>query len=58
MLFVWYPKKQGYWDTIHEENNIIKTSEESANVKKKQKQGKHTCLVMRTEHPRAYEVVL
>ena len=30
--------------------------EELENVKKQLKQGKHTCLVMRTEHPRAYEI--
>ena len=23
MLYVWYPKKRGDWDTIHEENNVI-----------------------------------
>ena len=39
---------------IHEENNVIKTPEEVASAKKKLRQGKHICLVMRTEHPRAY----
>ena len=53
MLHVWYPKKQGDWDTIHEENDIIKTEKELANVKKQLKRGKHTCLVMRMEHLRA-----
>ena len=53
MLHIWYPKKQGDWDTIHK-NDVIETSEELANVKKLLKWGKHTCLVMRTEHPRAY----
>ena len=33
MLYVWYPKKRGDWDTIHEENDVIKTREELANVK-------------------------
>ena len=55
MLYIWYPKKQGDWDNIHEHNDVIETLEELVNVKKKLKQGKHTYLVMRTEHPRAYE---
>ena len=25
MLHVWYPKKRGDWDTIHEENDVIET---------------------------------
>ena len=50
MLYFWYPKKQGDWDAIHEENDIIKTPEDLASVNKQLKQGKHTCLVMRMEH--------
>ena len=50
VLCVWYLKKQGNWDAIHEENNVIEMTEEVVSVKK------HTCLVMRTEHPRAYEI--
>ena len=23
MLYVWYPKKRGDWNTIHDENNVI-----------------------------------
>ena len=45
-------------DTIHEENDVIETLEELASVKKQLKGGKHTCLVMRMEHLRAYEIVL
>ena len=56
MLYVWYLKKRGDWDTIHEENDVIEMSEELASVKKKLIWGKHTCLVMRTEHPRVYEI--
>ena len=55
MLYIWYLKKRG--DTIHEENDVI-MPEDLANIKKQLKQGKHTCLVMRMEHPRAYEIVL
>ena len=55
MLYVWYLKKRGDCDTIHEENSII-TPEELANIKKKLRQGKHTCLGMITEHPRAYKI--
>ena len=58
MLYVWYQKKQGDWGTIHKENDVNKMREELSNIKKQLKQGKHTCLVMRTEHLRAYEIVL
>ena len=57
MLYVWYPKHRKDRDTIHEENYIIETREELASVKKQLKQGKHTCLVMRTEHPRDCEIL-
>ena len=50
MLYIWYPKNRTDLNTIHEENNVIKTPEELANVKKKLKQGKYTCLIMRMEH--------
>ena len=56
MLYVSYPKNRTDLNTIHEENNVIETQEELANVKKKLKRGKHTCLIMRMEHPRAYEI--
>ena len=42
-------------NVIHEENDVIKMGE-LTNVKKKLKQYKHTCLIMRMEHPRAYEI--
>ena len=58
MLYVWYLKKRGDWDTIHEESDIIEMPEEVASAKKQLKWGKHTCLVMRTERPRAYEIAL
>ena len=53
MLFVLYPKNQTDLNIIHEENDVI---EILANVKKQLKQGKHTCLIMRMEHPRAYKI--
>ena len=52
MLYVWYPKNRTDLNTIHEENDIIR-SEELARVKAQLKWGKHTCLLMRMEHPRA-----
>ena len=55
MLYVWYPKNRTDLNAIHEENDIIEMGE-LANVKEKLKQGKHTCLIMRMEHPRAYRV--
>ena len=55
MLYVWYHKNRTDLNTIHEEHDIIGPGE-LANVKEKLKQGKHTCLIMRMEHPRAYQV--
>ena len=52
------PEKRGDWDAIHEENDVIEASEDLASVRKQLKRGKETCLVMRTEHLRAYEIVL
>ena len=36
--------------------NNIRSLEELARVKAQLKQGKHTCLIMRMEHPRAYMI--
>ena len=52
MLYVWYPKIRTDLHAIYEENDIIEMQEELMNVKKQLKQGKHTCLKMRMEHPR------
>ena len=56
MLYVWYPKNRTDLKVIHEENDVIETQEELVRVKKQLKWGKHTCLIMRMEHPRAYEI--
>ena len=53
MLYVWYPKNRTDLNTFHEENDII-GPEELSRVKAQLKRGKHTCLIMRIEHPRAY----
>ena len=53
MLYIWYPKNRTDLNTIHEENDIV-GPEELARVKAQLKWGKHTCLIMRMEHPRAY----
>ena len=55
MLYVWYLKNRIDLNAIHEENDIIGL-EELARVKAELKQGKHTCLIMRMEHPRAYMI--
>ena len=55
MLYVWYPKNRTDLNTIHEENDVIETRE-LVRVKVQLKRGKHTCLIMRMEHPRAYEI--
>ena len=53
MLYVWYPKNRTDLNTIHEENDVIEMGE-LARVKAELKRGKHACLIMRMEHPRAY----
>ena len=53
ILYVWYPKNRTDLNTVHEENGLIGL-EELARVKDQLKWGKHTCLIMRMEHPRAY----
>ena len=55
MLFIWYPKNQTDLNTIHEENDVI-VPEELARIKAQLKRGKHTFLIMRMEHPRAYMI--
>ena len=55
MLYVWYPKNRMDLNTIHEENDFM-GPEELARVKVQLKSGKHTCLIMRMEHPRAYMI--
>ena len=56
MLYIWYPNNRTDPNTIHEENDVIETKEELARVKAELKLGKHTCLIMRMEHPRAYMI--
>ena len=55
MLYVWYPKNRTDLNTIYEENNVTGL-EELARVKAELKRGKHTCLIMRMEHPRDYMI--
>ena len=56
MLHIWYPKNRTDLNVIHEENDIIETQEGLARGKAQLKRGKHTCLIMRMEHPRGYEI--
>ena len=56
MLYIWYPKNRTDLNTIHKENDVIETKEELSRVKAELKLGKHTCLIMRMEHPRAYMI--
>ena len=56
MLYIWYPKNRMDLNVIHEENEVIE-KEELARVKGQLKWGKHTCLIMRIEHPRDYRVL-
>ena len=52
MLYVLLSKNRTDLNTIHEESDVI-GPEELARVKAQLKRGKHTCLLMRMEHPRA-----
>ena len=55
ILYIWYPKNRTDLKVIHEENDVIEM-EKLARVKAQLKRGKHTCLIMRMGHPRAYEI--
>ena len=55
MFYVWYPRNPTDFNVIHKENDVIETGE-LARVKAQLKRGKHTCLIMRMEHPRAYKI--
>ena len=55
MLYIWYPKNRTDLNTVHEENDV-KGPEELARVKAQLKRGKHTCLIKRMEHPKAYMI--
>ena len=55
MLYTWYPKNRTDLSTSHEEHDVI-GPEELARVKAQLKRGKHTCLIMRMEHLRAYMI--
>ena len=57
MLYVWFPKDRNDLIAIHEENDVIETKEELKVIKELLKNGKHTCLVLRIEHPRCHEVI-
>ena len=56
MIYIWYPKNRTDLNVIHEENDVTEMQKELARVKAQLKRGKHTCLIMRIEHPRAYQV--
>ena len=55
MLYIWYPENRTDLNTIHEENDII-GPKKLARVEAQLKWGKHTCLIIRMEHPRAYTI--
>ena len=55
MLYVWYPENRMDLNTIHKANDVIEAGE-LARAEAELKLGKHTCLIMRMEHPRAYMI--
>ena len=56
MLYVWFQKKRGDWEAVHEENRVIRMQGDIENVNEQLRQEKHTCLIMRMEQPLAYEI--
>ena len=56
MIYVWYPKNKTDRNIIHKENDAIEMQKELARVNAQLKRGKHTCLIMRMEHPKAYKI--
>ena len=53
VLYVWCPKNRKDWGVIHEDNDVIWNARGINKHQKETKKGKHTCLIMRIEHPRA-----
>ena len=56
-LFCWYPNTNSDMKILYDETNIIEYTE-WAKIKEELKAGKHTCLYVRLEHPRRYQVLL
>ena len=56
-LFVWYPSEKSDLKLIDEETNIIKTSEQLAEVNEVLKKSEHAVLYFRTKHPRGYHII-
>ena len=54
MLFTFYPKDRSDLKIIDEESNII---DDWKDVKEALKNGKHTALYLRLEHPRSYQII-
>ena len=55
ILYIWYTKNRTDLNTIYKENDVI-GPDELARFKAQLKWGKHTCGIMRMEHPRAYMI--
>ena len=54
-IFTWYPKERGDMRAIHEENDVL-TNDELIVVKEHLKNVKQTCLYIRNEYPRGFNL--
>ena len=55
-LFLWYPAEKSDFKLADEETNIL-PAEKLEEIKEQLKNGKHTCLYIRLEHPRSFAVL-
>lgn len=56
ILYVWNPNNRTDWQLINDENDVIE--QDKLNIVKNQlKQGKHTCLIIKIQFPREYQII-
>ena len=55
-LFLWYPAEKSDFKLADEETNVL-PREKIEEIKGKLKDGEHTCLYIRLQHPRSYEIL-
>lgn len=55
-LFLWYPAEKSDFKLADEETNVISPGKLDE-IKEQLRNGKHTCLYFRLEHPRGYEIL-
>ena len=56
MLYVWYQKDRKDLNFIYNENHFIISEDELNNIKNKLYKCKHSCLMIKLEHPKSYDI--